>query len=575
MADAFARTSGLVAVVSVHQGPGLTNAITGITEAAKSRTPLLVLAADVAAAAVRSNFRIDADSLVAATGAVPERVHSAATAVDDVIRAWRTARNGRRTVVLSVPMDVQEQSAELRVVEPLARPVPIRSGKYATKQLATLLNAAERPVFLAGRGAIPYRKVLRDLALRTGALLATSAVAKGLFDGDPFDLGISGGFATPLAAELITGADLLVAWGCSLTDWTTRHGALLGDGTTIVQVDDTEAALGVNAAVSSGGDRGRGGDRAGPASPGGVAESRVPLPDAGDPAADRRGGSLGRRCRSTTSRRSDTIDPRLLSRELDRRLPRERVLAVDSGNFMGYPAAYLSVPDPAGFCFTQGFQAVGPGAGDRHRRRPGQSRPAAGARHRRRRIPDGDRRAGDRGPARARPADRRLQRPRVRGRDPPLRSRRRPGHRDLPGHRSRGDRAGLRCRRDHRPRRRAISTTWPAGSTARATGRCSSTPRSATTAAPGGWRRPSADTEGDREPLFGHGGPMRTSRWSPLAGMLALLLVASGCSLIPFGQPRTDPGAAGAVRRFRGRRVRWRRRPAEHPAGPQRTASRC
>jgi acetolactate synthase-1/2/3 large subunit len=41
MADAWARTTGRVGVVSVHQGPGLTNAITGITEAAKSRTPLL------------------------------------------------------------------------------------------------------------------------------------------------------------------------------------------------------------------------------------------------------------------------------------------------------------------------------------------------------------------------------------------------------------------------------------------------------------------------------------------------------------------------------------------------------
>ena len=46
MADAYARTTGRPAVVTVHQGCGLTNAMTGIAEAAKSRTPLLVLAAD-------------------------------------------------------------------------------------------------------------------------------------------------------------------------------------------------------------------------------------------------------------------------------------------------------------------------------------------------------------------------------------------------------------------------------------------------------------------------------------------------------------------------------------------------
>jgi acetolactate synthase-1/2/3 large subunit len=34
---------------------------------------------------------------------------------------------------------------------------------------------------------------------------------------------------------------------------------------------------------------------------------------------------------------------------------------VDSGNFMGYPSMYLSVPDEAGFCFTQAFQSIGLG----------------------------------------------------------------------------------------------------------------------------------------------------------------------------------------------------------------------
>ena len=81
MADGWARLAGRPGILSVHQGPGLTNAITGITEAAKSRTPMLVLAADVAAAAVRSNFRIDVASLATAVGATPERLHSPQTAV--------------------------------------------------------------------------------------------------------------------------------------------------------------------------------------------------------------------------------------------------------------------------------------------------------------------------------------------------------------------------------------------------------------------------------------------------------------------------------------------------------------
>src|SRR3712207_2035335 len=53
MADGYARASRKVGVVSVHQGPGFTNTLTGLTEAAKSRTQLLGLAAVTPAEANR------------------------------------------------------------------------------------------------------------------------------------------------------------------------------------------------------------------------------------------------------------------------------------------------------------------------------------------------------------------------------------------------------------------------------------------------------------------------------------------------------------------------------------------
>ena len=96
MADAYARMSGQVSVLSVHQGPGLTNALTGITEAAKSRTPMIVVTAAAPGSAVLSNFRVDQDALGAAVGAVAERVHTAASAVADTVRAYRTAKQLRR-----------------------------------------------------------------------------------------------------------------------------------------------------------------------------------------------------------------------------------------------------------------------------------------------------------------------------------------------------------------------------------------------------------------------------------------------------------------------------------------------
>src|SRR6202050_5814135 len=58
MGDAYAKATGELTLVSVHSGPGLTNALTGIGEAAKSRTPLVVLAGGRADGAVTKNFYI-------------------------------------------------------------------------------------------------------------------------------------------------------------------------------------------------------------------------------------------------------------------------------------------------------------------------------------------------------------------------------------------------------------------------------------------------------------------------------------------------------------------------------------
>ncbi|MBO0787991.1 MAG: thiamine pyrophosphate-binding protein, partial [Actinobacteria bacterium] len=142
MADGWARAAGRTGILSVHQGPGLTNALTGITEAAKSRTPLLVLAADVAGAAVRSNFRIDVGALAAAVGAVPERLHSPGSAVADTARAYRTAERERRTVILAMPLDVQAAQCDPPVIPPLPPVQPAAPSEAAAAELAAALATA-------------------------------------------------------------------------------------------------------------------------------------------------------------------------------------------------------------------------------------------------------------------------------------------------------------------------------------------------------------------------------------------------------------------------------------------------
>jgi acetolactate synthase I/II/III large subunit len=374
MADGWARLTGRPGIVSVHQGPGLTNAVTGITEAAKSRTPMVVLAADVAATAVRSNFRVDVASIATAVGATPERLHSAESAVADVTRAYRTAERERRTVVLALPLDVQAAECPQpvlpgresgQIVASVVGATAIARGAPqadAVGALAAALASSRRPVFIAGRGAriSAARTDLERLAAACGALLATSAAAKGLFRGSPWDLDVSGGFASPLAAELIRGADLVVGWGCALNMWTLRHGRLIGPDATVIQVDHESAALGAHRPV----DLGVLGDVTA------TAQAAAAALEPGQQAAGYRSARLRERLGSEIRWRDvpyaddsdeSRIDPRTLTIALDDLLPAERIVAVDSGNFMGYPSMYLSVPDADGFCFTQAYQSIGLG----------------------------------------------------------------------------------------------------------------------------------------------------------------------------------------------------------------------
>ncbi|MDA0169114.1 thiamine pyrophosphate-binding protein [Solirubrobacter taibaiensis] len=358
MADGYSRVSGRLGVASVHQGPGLTNAITGLTEAAKSRTPVLLLAADTPPAQLRSNFKIDQDALIRSVGAVSERVHSPATAVADTARAVRRAQRERRTVVLNLPLDVQAAEMELTPPPPVPD-LPATTPSDLSAVVAALARA-ERPAIIAGRGAVlsGAGPTLRALGERLGAVLATTAVANGLFAGDPFDLGISGGFSTPTAQRLLKESDLILAFGAALNQWTTRHGALIAPDTTVIQVDRDLDAIGAHRPVDLGV----------------VGDARATAETLLETLGDVRGSAYEASRRSiklaaeiAAGRWRDVpyeesrngLDPRTLSVALDDVLPTERTVVVDSGAFMGYPAMYLQVPDAQGFVFPQAFQCVG------------------------------------------------------------------------------------------------------------------------------------------------------------------------------------------------------------------------
>ncbi|HWF23927.1 MAG TPA: thiamine pyrophosphate-dependent enzyme [Solirubrobacteraceae bacterium] len=365
MADGYGRVSGRVGVVSVHQGPGLTNTMTGLAEAAKSRTPMLVLAGETPAAALTSNFRIDQHDLVESVGAIADRVFSAASAADDAQRAYQRALVERRPVVLMMPIDIQPLpagAATKPIRPPLPRLEPPTPAPEAISAAAQILARAKKPAIIAGRGAViaNARDDLEALAGQTGAVLATSAPANGLFAALPYALGISGGFASPLAAELLPQADVVLIVGASANHWTTKHGAMIGDSATVIQIDTDPRAIGRHrhAEMAVLGDARKA--AAALTAKLKTAHQGFRTPELKATIATRRWCHEPYEDAST----DEWIDPRPLTLTLNRLLPAERQVAVDSGHFLGYPSMYLDVPDARSWVFPNGFQAVGLGLGN-------------------------------------------------------------------------------------------------------------------------------------------------------------------------------------------------------------------
>ena len=367
MADAYAKATGELTLVSVHSGPGLTNAITGIAEAAKSRTPLVVLAGDVPRGAVKSNFYFEQSDFARSVGAVAERIYTPESARADTLRAVTRALRDRQTVVLSLPGDVQDAEIASNLPPLALPPAPgrLQPDAAAVQILVDEILKTKRPLVLDGRGAVvsDAEAALSALAERIGALLATTVCGHGLFARDPWSLGICGGFSSPVADEKIRESDLILAFGASLTQWTTKHGKLVAPDAKVAQIDIELAKLGyqmpVHIAVQADArataeallaefDR-----RGSKAQPGRRTDAVREQITAGDnhhsPYKDSSGGKF--------------IDPRTLSKAVDEILPKDRAVASDSGHFCGWVPRFLRVPNARASCLSHSFQSVGLGLG--------------------------------------------------------------------------------------------------------------------------------------------------------------------------------------------------------------------
>ena len=362
MAEGYARATGRVGVATVTNGPGFTQIMTALTVAARASLPLVILAGDSPLDLPWSLQAVDQSLLTLATGALYIPVRSSARLRSDVREAFYRARTERRPVVIGLPEDMQKQPVPDGHYRPAPRLEPAAAVRYPDPaqldRVADLISTAQRPILLAGRGAIDAgaRAATETVADRCGALLATSLGAKGLFDDHPFDIGVAGGLSTPLARELCGRCDLLVSVGARLGHYTTEAGKLFASATRI-QID--REPTGLHEAVTVADHHLRG-------------DADLAMQGLRDRLAARglqeRGFRTPDLARRLETERTDdvrfpiplgTIDPRAVLRELDDAVPKDWDVVCGVGHFFFVAMAGLRGRHPRHYHLVSEFGTIG------------------------------------------------------------------------------------------------------------------------------------------------------------------------------------------------------------------------
>jgi acetolactate synthase-1/2/3 large subunit len=373
MADGYARATGRVGVASITHGPGLTQIGTSLMTASRHGTPLIIHTGDTSTAHKTMGGRaaiqdMDQQAFALSCGALFQPLRSPETVADDVQRAFTLARTQRLPVVLNAPLDVQESplggtfdyrpsTTNVVTIDPLP-PSPV-----ALERAIAVIAAAERPVILAGRGAVAAdaRSVLEELGDRIGALLSTTLLAKGWFDGSPYDVGIAGGFSLAPAETAFAQADLVLVVGASLSPFTTQEGNLYPNAQVLridrstdwkkgtqpvdhfVQSDAREGVAAILDGLAARGHR----------HPGFREDDQLKL---AIPRAREHDLEV-----SDWGTQEGTVDTRRLMMHLDRLLPHECIVVIGAGHFFSTAASFLQGHRSRRFVFSYDFGSIGQG----------------------------------------------------------------------------------------------------------------------------------------------------------------------------------------------------------------------
>ncbi len=364
MSDAYARSSGQVALCIVGAGPAIAQTGTGFMTAARRGSPVLVIIAQPKRPGDVKLF--DARRYVESVGGRYVPIRGSATVAQDVREGFRQVRLRQGPVVLEVPdlAMLRSDIPEPWTYHPTAAALDGEAGAAPDAEgidtAARWLTEASRPVILAGRGAVSAgaRGELVRLAERTGALLATSLQGRGLFQSHPSDIGIIGGFAAPGALDVFAEADCVLAVGVALNPYQMGHVTLAPD-CRIIHIDRNPNQIGAITPVDLGVvSDARGAARAL------NAHLDAHAPDAGpgwDIEAVRRRLDDARAAEPVIEAPvgAGPLPITTAVRELESRLPRDRMVVLDGGLFMYFAVDGISVPTPDSFVWTLDFGTIG------------------------------------------------------------------------------------------------------------------------------------------------------------------------------------------------------------------------
>jgi acetolactate synthase-1/2/3 large subunit len=251
-ADGYARVTGLPSPVLVSTGPGAFMTLAPLMEAFTAFVPVVVVSSQIKSAAIgkgRGELHETPDQAAAFAPLVKWTGRAGTTEqIPEVLaEAWRRAATPPQgPVYVEVPYDVLRTSASNPAEERLdgtPEPVPL-PGAAELDRAAALLSAAERPLIVAGGGAVRSRSTpeLLELAERLDAPVANTYTGKGAFP-EQHSLALGSAWDDAPFADLLAGADVVVVVGSWLGyEFADRFQDLSG---TLIQIDAAPERIGI------------------------------------------------------------------------------------------------------------------------------------------------------------------------------------------------------------------------------------------------------------------------------------------------------------------------------------------